>query len=149
MPCPEATFRFKAIEDFTKKETFDERELSALSKGIRIMFYRNFTPRDLHAVSGPLFGFRLQIKKIIFGLHDSRTLFIREVVIPPNSNIELHYYDIARQEEYVAEVERHPGLNITFKSGYHHRLYDEVHIICTRDGGVMVLDRNGQKQYIL
>lgn len=149
MSCPETTYRFRANEDFAEKEDFDKRELSALANSVRIAAYRNLQPRDIRAVNGPLFSFRFRLKEMILGLHDSRTLFIRDVVIPPNSNIELHYYDIVRQKEYIAEVVRHPGLNLDLRSGHYFRNVRSAYIICTRDGGVMVIDGSGNKQYIL
>lgn len=148
MSCPEATYRFQAIEDFAEKEDFDSRKLSALAYGVRIMSYRNFEPRDLRVVSGP-WGLKFKLKRLLFGFHDNDTLFIREVVIPPNSNIELHYYDIVRQKEYVAEVVRRPGLNLDLRSGYHLGNRNTAYIICARDGGVSILDKDGRRRYVM
>ena len=149
MSCPKkTTYRFRAIEDFAKIEDPAKRLCSALEYGIRVSVSSRFEPRFVRVVNGPL-SFRLRVKRMICGEHDSRTLFIREVSVAPNSNIELHYYDIIRQKEYIAEITRHPGINLNMDSGYDPRRSANTIFICTREGGVMIIDENMHRHYVL
>ena len=139
------TYTFHAIDDFPGIKDPKERLEAALEFGIRITESRNLDFSDIRSRSGPFFRFKMRAKGLVLGLNNDSSFFIRKVVIPANSNIELHYYDLATGRESVAEIYRKPGLNICFKSGWRRNLNMYIHVICTRENHVAVLDRFGAR----
>ena len=64
---------------------------------------------------------------------DKDDFFIRKVEATKKSNIRLYYYDLAKGKEAIIEINRRPGLCLTFRSGTKPGLRCDVYSFCTRE----------------
>jgi hypothetical protein len=126
-------FTFTALDDFTNTSDPETQLEDAREFGIRIVKDNGIKNSDWRVVKGPYWRFRRRASTLLFGHDDKDDFFIRKVEATKKSNIRLYYYDLAKGKEAIIEINRRPGLCLTFRSGTKPGLRCDVYSFCTRE----------------
>ncbi len=127
------SYVFTALEDFTAYEDEHARRLSALEYGIRIIDFKNISNRDWRVIKGPFWSFRRKAKALLFGYDKEDSFYIRKLEAERGSNIRLFYYNVHTGEEAIIEIDRKPGLCLTFRTGFRPSKRCDVISRCTHE----------------
>ncbi len=133
------SFVFTALDDF-RANTNPEQQLDAAQEfGIRIIHDNGLQKSDYKVISGPFWRFRLHADRLIKGVDDDCSFFIRKVEATTNSSTKLYYYDLKTGKEAIIAIKRRPGLHLSFCSGRHRGLFLVVDMMCSEENHLCFL----------
>ena len=127
------SFTFTALDDFRNTSDPEAQLQDAKEFGIRIIDNNGIKRSDWRVVKGPFWRFRRRASSLLFGHDDKDDFFIRKVEATCKSSIRLYYYDLAKGVDAIIDINRRPGLCLTFRSGQKPGLRCDVYSFCTHD----------------